>query len=234
MRRLRILLIALSALALTACSITTISSSTSTVTKDAHKVAELDVLYFAQERLRVQIQRYDSLSFSRSRLSNGSLTVGVGKIATAFGKDLIGTFEVAGRTSGVLRRLSVSNSAPATVKAINDALPGIHFIRDDALVISPISADVTCGDNRCGFVILFHAILYDAKSKKVMWYGDQRINVVRTLNLNDAEMFEFDAVEAVESYWNEIFGTLRSDRLLERNVKVKLRTDAAPSKTNPS
>ncbi len=234
MGRLRLLWIAMSALALTSCAITTISSSTSTVTKDAHKVAELDVVYFAQERLRVQIQRYDSLSFSRSRLSNGSLTVGVGKITTAFGKEFVGTFEAAARTSEVLHRLSVSNSVPATVKAINDALPGLRFTRDDALVISPISADVTCGDHRCGFAILFHAILYDAKAKRVMWYGDQRINVVRTLNLNDTEMFEFDAVEAVESYWNEIFSTLRSDRLLDKSVKIKLRADATPPKANPS
>ncbi len=234
MGRLRLLLIAMSALALSACSITMINTASSTVTKDAHKVAELDVLYFARERLSVSIQRYNSLYFPNYRLMNGSLTIGAGKIVTAFGKELVGTFDEAARTSDVLRRLSVSDSAPATVKAINDALPGLRFTRDDALVISPMSAEVVCGDNRCSFGILFHAILYDAKAKKVMWSGDQRIAVVRTLKIDDAEMFEFDAVDAVESYWNEILGTLRSDRLLERSVKVKLRTDAAPSKANSS
>lgn len=234
MGRLRFLLIALSALALTACSITMTNTASSTVTKDAHKVAELDVLYFAHDRLRVNIQRYSSLYFASYRLMNGSLTIGAGKIVTAFGNELVGTFDEAARTSGVLRRLTVSDKAPVNAKAIEDALPDFRFVHDDALVIAPALVDVVCGDNRCSFAVSFRAVLYDAKAKKVMWHGTQQLSVIRTLKISEAEMFEFDAVEAVESYWNEIFGTLRSDRLLERDVKVKLRTDAAPSKANPS
>ena len=210
------------------------NTASSTVSKDAHKVAELDVLYFAHDRLRVNVQRYNSLYFPNYRLMNGSLTIGAGKIVAAFGKELAGTFDQAARTNDVLRRLTVSDKAPVSAKAIDDALPDFRFAHDDALVIAPALADVVCWDTRCSFAVSFRAVLYDAKAKKVMWSGTQQVTVIRTLTLSDPENFEFDAVGAVESYWNEIFGTLRSERLLERYVSVKLRTGAAPSKANPS
>lgn len=213
-------------LSLGACALTGVTMLSSSVTRDARKVAELDVLYLDRSSVRVGITKYGSYGI-RNFVYNDNLVARVGDIVSAFGEELTGSFEAAARTSGVLRGLSGAKATHATQADLVASLVAIPFTRDEVLVISPSSAFVTCSDNRCSFEILYESVLYDAKARKPMWFGKHEVLVIRNLADRGAAKIEFDPTDAVESYWNAVFGLLRSDRLIDKDVTVKLRTSAA-------
>lgn len=197
-------------LSLSACAITVVMTQSSNVTRDARKVAEMDVLYLDRSSVRTSIQKYMSFGF-RNIPENGNLAARVGDIVAAFGGELTGGFEAAAGTRGV----SGAKATHATQAELVASLAAMQFARDDVLVISPATAYVTCGDNRCSFEIYYESILYDAKARKPMWFAKHNVTVVRNLADRGAAKIEFDAPEAVDSYWNAVFGSLRSDKLID-------------------
>jgi hypothetical protein len=199
---------------LSACAITVVTPQSSSVTRDARKVAEMDVLYLDRSGLRIGIQKYRSLSFPYTP-DNGPLVARVGDIVAAFGGELTGGLEAAARKRGVLRGVSGANATHATQAELVASLAAMRFARDEVLVISPASASVTCLDNRCSFEIFYESVLYDAKARKPMWFAKHNVTVVRNLADRGAAKIEFDAPEAVDSYWNAVFGSLRSDKLID-------------------
>ena len=154
------------------------------------------------------------LAFATSP-KNGNLAARVGDIVAAFGGELTGGFEAAARKRGVLRDVSGAKATHATQAELVASLAAMQFARDEVLVISPATAYVTCGDNRCSFEIYYESILYDAKARKPMWFAKHNVTVVRNLADRGAAKIEFDAPEAVDSYWNAVFGSLRSDKLID-------------------
>lgn len=226
MNIIRIMGVALCALILSSCALNSVSTQSSGATGDARKVSEFDVLYLAHRNIRVDIQRYRSIYFRDGLIDNGSLTGRVGDIVTAFGEALVGTFDAAARTSGVLRAISVATTPSATTQGIAAALAEARFERDVVLAISANSANVVCADSRCSFEISFGSALFDTKAKKTMWSGRHSVTLVRTVALPGPARVEFESAEIVESYWNAVLATLRSDRLIDKDVTVKLRSPA--------
>jgi hypothetical protein len=201
-------------LSLSACAITVVTSQNSSITRDARKVAEMDVLYLDRSSVRVGIQKYRSI-YSAYTPDNGHLAARVGDIVAAFGGELTGGFEAAAGKRGVLRSVSGAKATHATQAELVASLAAMRFARDEVLVISPASASVTCGDNRCSFEIFYESVLYDAKARKPMWFAKQNVTVVRTLSDRGAAKLEFDPPEAVDSYWNAVFDSLRSGKLID-------------------
>lgn len=215
-------------LSIGACSLTGVMTHSSSVTRDARKVTAMDVLYLDRSSLRIGIQKYASYGLRQLTPDNANLTARVGDIVAAFGEALTHDFEAAAQTSGMLRGVSGAKATHRTPAELVASLAAMRFERDEVLAISPASADVTCGDHRCSFEILFDSVLYDAKAGKPMWFGKHNVVVIRNLADRGAAKVEFDATDAVESYWNAVFASLHSDRLIDKNVAVKLRISEAP------
>lgn len=227
MKSLRILGVAFCGLFVSSCALNWVSTQSSGATGDARKVSEFDVLYVANTNIRVDIQRWRSIYFREHLIDNGSLTGRVGDIVTAFGEALVGTFDAAARTSAVLRSVSVATPPSATTQGIAAALAQARFERDVVLAISASSASVVCADSRCSFEISFGSALFDTKAKKTMWSGRHSVMIIRTVALPGPVRIEFEPAEILESYWNAVFSALRSDRLIDKDVTVKLRPPAS-------
>ncbi|MBI1243435.1 MAG: hypothetical protein GC202_00385 [Alphaproteobacteria bacterium] len=207
------------ALFLPSCASLTLSS---TVTKDAHKVSALDVHFFPRSTLRVETRKISYNFFINSRIDEAQLFKKAGEATTEFARKLVETFPAAARNVDVVRRLSVSESAASSGPAMSDALHKLTFTQDDALVLYPSLAEAYCYEGRCSIFLTLRSLLYDSATKRTMWYGDHKIMIGERFVGSEAENAKFDATSAVEAYWNAVFGTLKSERLIEKDAVVKL------------